>query len=537
MPGNPGDGRFMKTHPGKSGSIRRVAVAFFVCSLACFVLAACTRRNGSRPASASAGAPQRGGVLTIAVASLVTTFDPVAAGSSVTNIWTLPHLFARLVRTGVDGRSIEPDLAESWEVSADGRRYTFHLRQGLQFSDGSPLRASDVKFSLERAAKDPRNTQRNAFPPWGLEASDDRTVILTLAAPHAPLLALLTFPSASVLSRAYFERVGEKGMTEAPLGSGPFVLSRWRPGDRMILQRNPRFWETDRPYLDELRVLSIPDEMTRMLKIQAGEADVAAAVPFNQVEILRRAPQVDVKVAPQLEISFLGMNRRVAALKDPKVRRSLLLAIDREAIVRTVLFGHGSVAGSFLPQLLYSNDKPFVHDLAAAKRLLTESAYASGFSVSLLIFANSIQQQTAVLLKSQLEPLGIRIEIQQVESAQYWQRLQQGDTELTILGSRAVTADPAEPARFALMSDGFIATMNRVKNPTIDSLAAKAQAELDPGARIALYRQIEELALEDVPYVPLVVLTARDAVRTGVHGFKALPSSDTYRLWDVWKER
>src|SRR5262249_15128117 len=160
-----------------------------------------------------------------------------------TNAWTLAHVFSRLVRTAKDGRSIEPDLAQSWELSADGRVYTFHLRPGLQFSDGSPLRSSDVRFSFTRAAKDPKNPHQPLLPRFSIETPDDQTVILKLAAPHAPLLAMLTFCSMSVLPAAYVERVGEQGLSAAPIGSGPFVVARWRPGDRLILKRNPRYWD------------------------------------------------------------------------------------------------------------------------------------------------------------------------------------------------------------------------------------------------------------------------------------------------------
>lgn len=509
--------------------------------ISCVIVASCSCRSGHPGAERAAEAafvPRRGGVLTIATPGIISTFEPVLAGaSSSVNVWTLAHLLGRLVRTGRDGRSIEPDLAESWQISADGRVYTFQLRPLLKFSDGSPLRASDVRFSLLRATKDRRNPYQQLFPPLEIAAPDDHTVVVKLETAYAPLLASLTLCSMSILSEAHVQRVGEKGLSESPLGSGPFVLTKWKPGDRIILRRNPLYWDQGRPYLDEVRVLAIPDEMTRMLKVQAGEVDAATVVPFNLVDSLRRSTELTVQVTPSLEISFLGLNRRVAALNDPKVRQALFFAIDREALLRAVLFGHGALPASFLPRLLYTGEIPLSHDLAKAKQLLAESSFPSGFSVSLLIFSQSIQQQVAVLLRSQLDPLGIRVQIQQVESAQYWQRLQKKDTEMTVLGGRADTFDPAELTQFTVASGGFVAALNGYRNPDVDELISKAQAATSPKERAALYRQLEQLVLQDVPYVPLFLLAGRDAIRNNVHELTALPTSDTYRLWDVWKSQ
>jgi peptide/nickel transport system substrate-binding protein len=463
------------------------------------------------------------------------TFDPILATEDGATTMIVMHLSGRLVRTGKDGRSVEPDLAESWDVSADGRVYTFHLRPDLKFSDGSPLRPSDVKFSIERAAKDPLSTQRPLYPPqFEISTPDDRTVVLTLPGPHASLLAVLALVSGCIVPEAHFKQVGPQGFVEAPVGAGPFLLAEWKRQDRVVLRRNPHYWDPHHPYLDEVRMLVLQDEMTEVLKLQAGEVDMAW-VPANQVETLRRAPNVSVQVMPMFNLGYLRLNRRRPELNDAKVRQALYWAVDRKALVQTVLFGMGEVPTSYMPRVLYSGTEPLGHDPAKARELLSESAYPSGFSGRLLIRSDEIFRHTAVAVQSQLGALGIRLEIRQVEPAQHFDAMRKGDWDMSVNIVSADSFDPVEWTLWNVVSTGFGATAAGYKNEEVDTLATKAQAENDPIQRAALYRTLEKVVRDDGPYVPLLIPSAVIATRQDVFDFTLLPNTDTYRLWDVWK--
>jgi peptide/nickel transport system substrate-binding protein len=187
-----------------------------------------------------------------------------------------------LIRVDKTGTKLEPGLAESWEVSPDGLTYTLKLREA-KFSDGSDLTAEDVVFSLTRIRDDEGSLWADPFKVMDtVEATDPKTVTIKLKQPTAPFLATLAFPIASVLSKKGFETLGPEKYAETPIGSGAFAITEWRRGDRVILAKNPHFWEADRVSLDGIEWISVPDDNTRMLNVQAGQLDTAIFVPFSR---------------------------------------------------------------------------------------------------------------------------------------------------------------------------------------------------------------------------------------------------------------
>jgi len=493
-------------------------------------------QGGERAAEEDAGAPRRGGVVTMATTSNADNFDPVGLSYNP-SIFAMLNVYDQLVRTGKDGQSVEPALAESWEISAEGRVYTFHLRPALKFSDGSDLRASDVRFSLTRLVTEGKSSWGFLFPPLEIEAPDDRTVVIKLQTPWAPLLADLALFAASIIPEGYFNRVGRESFGKAPIGSGPFVLAEWKKGERIVFRRNPHYWDTPYPYLDEVRLVPIEDASTRMLKIQAGEIEIAEEVPFNQIDGVGRAPGVTVQISPVQRVDLLFLNQRSPMLADRKVRQAIGWGIDREAIIRAVLFGRGQVPTSFLPPMLHTDTEapPFRRDVEKARALLAESASPGGFSPRLVIPAKDHARQLATLIKSQLEPLGIRMEIQQYEGVALAARVKEGDYEMRIGVETSDIVDPSQMvASNAVGTLGLTAASVGYDNPKVDALAAEAQAEIDPGRRAELYREIQRIVRDDAPYAPLYWPPARTAVREGVHGFAILPTAN-YRLWEVWR--
>ena len=222
-------------------------------------------------------------VLTIGRRGDSTTLDPIKSVQNV-DIWVVANLFDGLVRVDRTGTKLEPGLAESWTVSDDGLTYRFAMRDA-RFSDGSPITATDAAFSLLRIRDDKESVWSDSFSVVaGAEAvENNRTLVVTLATPSAPFLATLAMPGAAVVSKAGLESMGADAVGEDPVTSGPFEVSQRIPGERVDLAKNPNFWQADGVRLDGVAWVSVPDDNTRILAVQAGELDAALAVPFARV--------------------------------------------------------------------------------------------------------------------------------------------------------------------------------------------------------------------------------------------------------------
>jgi peptide/nickel transport system substrate-binding protein len=288
------------------------------------------------------------GTLLIAREADSTTFDPIATQQNP-DCWIYPNIFAGLVKANVEGTTIEPNLAESWTSSPDGLTYTFKLRPGLKFSDGSPLKASDVRFSILRA----RDTKESAWNSLytgiaDVVPKDDTTVVFTLKAPSAVFLANIAMFAAVVLPEAALTKMGEEAFAQKPVVSGAFVVDEWKHGDRVILKKNPNYWNAGHVSLDRVEWIIVANDNTRILKLQAKEVDAAIILPFNRVAELQKTPGLTVHLDASTREDFLIMNEGRKPFDNVDVRKAINMALDRKAIVEAVTFGIGEVANSFI---------------------------------------------------------------------------------------------------------------------------------------------------------------------------------------------
>ena len=344
------------------------------------------------------------GTLTIGRREDGTTFDPIATAQNV-DFWVFSNVFEVLVRVDKEGQELLPGLAESWEVSDDGLTYTFHLREA-KFSDGTPLTSEDAAYSLTRIRDSELSLWQDSYAVIkDLATPDARTLVVTLNGPSAPFLSTLAMPGASIVSKAAMESMGEEAFAEKPVGSGAFQVEEWRRGDRVILTKNPNYWDAANVSLDGVEWVSIPDDNTRMLAVQSGEIDAAIYVPFARVAELQASPDLTVVINPSTREDHLLINHEHAPLDDVRVRRAIDFAIDKQAIVDTVTFGIGEVANSYIPRgALYHSEengaRPF--DPEAARALLAEAG-AEGITLDYVVDAgDSTSEQVAILLQQQL---------------------------------------------------------------------------------------------------------------------------------------
>jgi peptide/nickel transport system substrate-binding protein len=268
------------------------------------------------------GIAEAAGVLTIGRREDSTTFDPIRTAQNV-DFWVFSNVYDVLIRVDKSGKKLEPGLAESWTVSEDGLAYTFKIRDA-KFSDGPPLTAEDAAYSLLRIRDDEGSVWSDSYKVIDTaEATDAHTLVVKLKTPSAPFLATLAMPGASILSKKGLETMGAEAYAEKPIASGAFTVKEWRRGDRVILERNPNFWEADRVKLDGVEWISIPDDNTRMLDVQAGQIDAAIFVPFSRVAELKKDPQLNVIVDASTREDHLLINHEHGALAKKEVRQAL----------------------------------------------------------------------------------------------------------------------------------------------------------------------------------------------------------------------
>jgi peptide/nickel transport system substrate-binding protein len=488
-------------------------------------------------AAAAQDEPQAGGRVVMSVYTDVFSFDPPVPSDNP-SIWTMLNVYDQLTRVAPGSQDVEPGLAESWESSEDGLTWTFHLREAA-LPDGTPLTADDVVFSLERTF---------ASPAWGflfasfdtVTAEDDRTVIITLEQTWAPMLADLSLFGASIVPQAPVE-ADPDAYFNAPYSSGPFYVTEWAKGDRILLQKNPNYWDAPKPYLDELEFRIVPDDNTRVIMLEAAELDIATDVPYNQIETLRQMPGIVVQVDPLSRVDYIALNHLREPFDDVNVRKAVNYAVNKDQIIQTVLFGNAEPAQSLLPKMLWWNEEaePYPYDPDQAREFLSQSKVPDGFDTDLLISAgNSVQAQYATIVQQNLAEIGINVSIEQLdELTLYNDYFQKGEYNMLAQYHTTDIVDPDSIVNYAMNFDGGTgAIWTGYQNPKIAELTLAAQEETDPAKREEMYHQIQQMSLDDAQVLFLYFPPSRSALHDWVHDFKVQPTGN-YRMWEVWTTR
>lgn len=494
----------------------------------------------SRVTLAQDAEPKLGGTITMSMAdSDATSFDPPVPVDNMA-IWTMLLFYDQLVRVNADGSAIEPGLAETWSANEDATEYTFNLREAA-FHDGSPVKASDVAFSIMRA----RNLEGGA---WGfilsaieaIDAPDDKTAIIKLNKPWAPLEADLAMFSASILPQALVEKQGEE-FFQHPIGSGAFKFVSWEKDQEIVLEKNPNWWDTGKPYLDGVTFKVLPDSNARMLQFQGGELEIATSVPYNQLDSLQSNPDVQIVLDAVARIDFITLNTLRAPLDDVRVRQAINYAVDKQAIIDNVLFGYGEIANTFLPKMPGHDDTlpPYPYDVEKAKELLVGTAAENGFELELITQAgDAVDTQVCQLVAAALSEIGGNITISQVDGATLLDAVFSPEPNFDMAKVYYTTdiLDPDELATFGVASDGgALAIGSSYKNEEVDRMILESQSDLDPESRLATYKEVQRIVQEDAHFLYLFYPSGRTAVQSAIQNFHILPTGN-YRLYEVWRD-
>jgi peptide/nickel transport system substrate-binding protein len=487
------------------------------------VLAAGCGSSGNAPNAGSAG--KTVDTLVIANAVKVDTLDP-EANSVNESIWLDQNLYSRLLQPNATGTGLLPDLASSWAISSSGLTYTFHLRTDARFSNGSPVTAADVVYSINRS--------RAYSGGWGflltavktITAPDAHTVVITLSEPHAPLLADLAMYAYSVVPESLVKSEGAK-FFQHPVGSGPFMVTSYNPDSEVDLAANPYFYGT-KPKIKKVRVLIVPNDNTRVLMLESKKADVIENPPGNLIKQIDANPALKVDLFPSTRVDFIQLDEHFKPFKSQLVREALNYAINRKAIVQLAYQGHATVGASFMPYKMeyYDNSiQPYPYDPAKARQLLAQAGYPHGFSAFLITVSGDVAGQAeAIVLKSELASVGINLSIQSYELLTAYNKEDDGHSEM---GERYWTndiIDPDEVATFGADCQGGASAFNSYWCSTqANSLVTQARAELNGSARQQMYDQIQQIVYQQSPFIVTDYSPYRYGVGDWVHGFHVTP--------------
>ncbi len=514
-------------------------VAIGVLAVSALLLTACSN-SGAGDQNGSDG-PVMGGELVIARSGDVITMNSTASQFNNNSIYVFQQLGESLFTVTADGQELEPLLATGYTVSDDGLSYTVTLRDGVKFSDGKPMTAKDVKFSIDQDTA-------TAETGWGyvnaaikeVKVIDDSTVQFDLKYRWAPIIADLSMFSNAIIPENY------NGMTvdefyAAPIGTGPFMWDEWKKGQSITLVKNPNYWQAGKPYLDRVTWNVVPDANTRKLQLQGGQIDINTTPDWSSFAELGSTPGLRAEAFPSTQHDFVEINQQRAPFDDEHIRRAIAYAVDRQALVDTVLFGNGEPANSLLSPGTPFYDKAATgpqFDLDKAKEEMALSSKPDGFSTTLLIRSGDANRASvAQIMQDELKQIGITVEIKQLESTAALQADIDSDFDMILSAWTMDIPDPDQWTSFAVdPATGANSSSTFYDNPKVIALNKEAQQESDLTKRAELYKELQKLTGEDAFLTYLYYSPYAYAFSDKVQDFHVTPLGG-YRMQDVYKTK
>jgi peptide/nickel transport system substrate-binding protein len=454
--------------------------------------------------------------------------DPTTAAPVAIREVTWANLYEGLVKIDRNGK-VQPLLAKSWDISPDGLTYTFKLQSGVKFHDGSAFDSADVKFAFDRA-RDPKSTnaQKQIFTPIeSIDTPDPQTVVIKLKETSGNFLTYLGWGDAVIVAP-------ETAQTNAsnPVGTGPFRFKSWNRGDRVELTKFPDYWQKDKVKLDTVTFRFISDAQAQVAALKAGDVDafpnLGAPELFSEFKTDPRFSAVAGNTEGEI---VAGLNNAKKPFDDPRVRRALMHAVDRKALVEGAYSSYGQPIGSFFSP----NNPAFVdetaavpYDVAKAKALLAEAGYGNGLSMTIKAPQMAYASRSAELLSAMLAEAGVELKVVPTEFPAKWieEVFKNKDFDITIVAH----AEPLDIDIFARDTYYF-----GYKNPAFKTLIADAAKTTDEKARFDKYREAQKILAQDVPALflfQLPKLGVWNAKLKGMWENSPIPSNDvTEAYW------
>lgn len=460
------------------------------------LLAGCSAGEGvDVDGSGQSGA---GGVLTVAISGEPDQLDPHRT-SAYHSFQVLENVYDTLVEPDAN-LAMKPALATEWSTSEDQLTWTFTLREGVTFTDGSPLTAEDVVYSYTRIIDEKLNAAYRFATVESVTAPDPGTVVVTLTAPTPNLLASLGgFKGVAIVKKSNVESGVVK--TE-PIGSGPFTVASYTAGDSIKLVRNDSYWGT-KPKLDGVTFTFVKDPTVALQNLRGGEVQWTDNLPPQQVPALREDDELVVRSVPSSDYWYLALNQSREPYDNVEVRRAVAFALDRAAITKAAKFGLATVNQTAIPEdsAFYYDYAPYQRDPAQAKQLLA-AAGVTDLTMDLMVTNEYPETVTAAqVIAAQLKDVGITVTIRTLDFAQWLDEQGKGNFDSFMLGWLG-NIDPDEFYYAQHHSQGTF-NFHGYRNPAVDSLLDQARTETDQAARKRQYEQVAKRIVDDASYLYL----------------------------------
>ena len=488
-----------------------------------------------------------GKILTIEMGPEVESIDP-ALNTTNDGANYLTYLFDNLLRTDKDGKVV-PSLAQKYEVSDDGLTWTFHLRDGLKWSDGSDFTANDFVYSWQRMVdpdvaapyaetvlgmvegydeaigKPDENGNQTTTPDitkLRVEAPDDKTFVVHMSHPTPYFDKLAAFAALSPVKKDVVEAKPD-GWTLDPktyISTGPFKLAEWKSGSYLMLEKNENYWNKEAVKLDGIKCLLMQDQNAAFSAYESGDALMIKDIPTQEITTLQKRP--DYRLDPQIGTYFIDLNNTLDEFKDAKVRQALSLALDRKYISETITAGTYTPAKGFVPAgvvdwdasawedhitdpSVYINVDDYQGNLAKAKELLKEAGHENGAGLPTIVYSTNDQsyhKKIAEYLQQVWGELGVKVEVNIVEWKSFTPQRRSGNYQAARDGWVMDYNDPSNILQ--LTSTGNGNNSSKYSNPEYDALLEKAANEADPQTRFGYFHQAEEMLMRDMGVTPLL---------------------------------
>jgi len=453
--------------------------------------------------------PAYGGTLTIALSAEPPGMDPTTNPAATIKRVVHYNLLESLLKIDRNGEVV-PALAKSYEVSKDGKEYTFHLHKGVKFHDGKPFTAEDVKYTFERLL-DPKTAAVNRKYYTGIESIqiiEPLTVKFIVKKYDSNFLFNMARGDAVILSRQTVDQLKSQ-----PIGTGPFKLVEWKRGDSVVMVKNPDYYLSGLPYLDKVIFKFIPDPSTQLAALRAGDVDVIAydLSPENAA-LLEKDPRFKVLKGHTTTEVILAINNSRKPLNDVRIRKAINFAIDRQAVIQGAVAGYGTPIGSHMDPTnpYYVNlTGLYPYNPEKAKQLLAEAGYPNGFGAVLkLPEPYAYARRSGEIITDQLSRVGIKLLIEVIQWGQWIDRVfKNAEYDLTVIGH----SEPFDIEIYSRPQYYF-----RYNNPKFQELIKRAEEEMNEPQRKKIYADAQRMIAEDAVNAFLFVYPALPAMKKEV---------------------
>lgn len=468
------------------------------------------------------------------------TLDPINTDIAEA-VHVITNVFDTLVTYHDETSEIVPALAEKWETSEDGLAWTFHLREGVTFHDGTLMNAAAVKVSFDRLLADEHPLVYDKARPYQsaysmireIETPDEHTVVFRLKHPSAVFLSNLAMFCGSVVSPTALEKHGQDS-ADKPIGTGPFKLTKWTRDQQLVLERFDDHWR-GAPKLKNIIFVPVRESATRLQRLQRGEIDLADNLSPSELSVLAKDKAMTVQEVDGMNVCYLSMQTEKKPLDHVKVRRAIWLAINKQELIQVGYTGHAQPAKTMVPPTMWGShsdleDRPF--DLAEAKKLIQEASQETGFSLPIKLSLSIPNQARAYMprpiemadfLKDVLAQIDIQLSVVGRDVNQHFKALMAGEHELALAGWNSDNADP-DNFLYTLLDPDNISdagnNLSRWRNDRFHELLLLGQKEMNRQERLALYLEAQEIVLAEAPVVPLAHTKIRTGHKSRLKGFR-----------------